>query len=534
MAAPKWNPPVETSPQEERILKRLGRVRKLFAFLRIHRHEFFDDDFQEELCAMYRDSGAGRQPKAPAMLAMVVVLQAYMQVSDAEAVEMTVMDLRWQLVLDCLGATDPLFSQGTLQQFRERLIAHDLDRRLFERTIELAEKTGAFDPKALQHLRLAVDSAPFEGAGRVEDTINLLAHAARNAMSHCLFWLDLRMSELAMKLGVRLLTGSSVKAALDIDWSDQQARAAAVERVVEEVEQVVSFVKEHKLDAKDPGLARTLDTIARIREQDLEPEPPARIRRGVAKDRQISVEDPEMRHGRKSSSRRFDGCKRHLGIDLDSGFILYCGVGPANAPDFEVMEDVRETMEENYWKLGELHIDRGYLPAGFVGELYDDGAELLCRPWMGNRKGLFSKRDFAFDLENQTVTCPAGQTVRWEPGATARFDADTCDTCALRSKCTKAAPGKGRTLSMAPREHMHEHLRRRLDAAAGRARLRERIPVEHAQAHLVQRQGRRARYVGTRKNTFDVRRCAAVQNLERNHRYLAQQQQEEEARRAAA
>jgi hypothetical protein len=48
----------------------------------------------------------------------------------------------------------------------------------------------------------------------------------------------------------------------------------------------------------------------------------------------------------------------------------------------------------------------------------------------------------------------------------------------------------------------------------GRDRIRERVAVEHRLAHLGRRQGRRARYRGTRKNLFDVRRAATVQNLE--------------------
>jgi hypothetical protein len=48
----------------------------------------------------------------------------------------------------------------------------------------------------------------------------------------------------------------------------------------------------------------------------------------------------------------------------------------------------------------------------------------------------------------------------------------------------------------------------------GRDRIRERVAVEHRLAHLGRRQGRRARYRGARKNLFDVRRAATVQNLE--------------------
>ena len=47
----------------------------------------------------------------------------------------------------------------------------------------------------------------------------------------------------------------------------------------------------------------------------------------------------------------------------------------------------------------------------------------------------------------------------------------------------------------------------------GRAKLRERTQVEHALAHVGHWQGRRARYLGTRKNLFDLRRVAVVHNL---------------------
>ena len=63
---------------------------------------------------MYRNTGAGREPLPPALLCMVCLLQAYTTTSDAEAVELTVVDARWQMVLDCLGAEPPLFSQGSL------------------------------------------------------------------------------------------------------------------------------------------------------------------------------------------------------------------------------------------------------------------------------------------------------------------------------------------------------------------------------------------------------------------------------------
>src|SRR5262245_39462065 len=118
----RWRPRQSFTKQEDALLRRLRRTRKLFAFLRDHRHEIFDDGFQEELEAMYRDTGAGKSPVPPALLAMAVLLQSYHGVSDAEAVELTVMDLRWQMVLDRLGNGEPAFAQDTFREFRERLI----------------------------------------------------------------------------------------------------------------------------------------------------------------------------------------------------------------------------------------------------------------------------------------------------------------------------------------------------------------------------------------------------------------------------
>jgi transposase len=112
-------------------------------------------------------------------------IQAYTGVSDDEVIEATTMDRRWQLVLDCLDCQEPPFSKGTLVGFRQRLIAQHLDRRLIERTIELAAQVGAFGSR---QLRAALDSSPLWGASRVEDTYNLLApRCARH-------WVSLRVS----------------------------------------------------------------------------------------------------------------------------------------------------------------------------------------------------------------------------------------------------------------------------------------------------------------------------------------------------
>ena len=63
-----WKPTVECNAREQRLLKLAGKSRKLFGFLREHRHELFDDAFQNELEAMYRQTGQGQTPQPPALM----------------------------------------------------------------------------------------------------------------------------------------------------------------------------------------------------------------------------------------------------------------------------------------------------------------------------------------------------------------------------------------------------------------------------------------------------------------------------------
>src|SRR4030088_1337733 len=156
MTIARWTPPAVPTRQEQFLLKRIDCVRKLLGLLRVQRHELFNDAFQEELASMYRTTGAGKNALPPAMMAMAMLVQGYLGISDAEMIELTVVDLRVQMVLGCLGSEAPAFSQGALQEFRERLIAADLDRRVLERSVELAKRTQAFDPcKLPKSLRVA-------------------------------------------------------------------------------------------------------------------------------------------------------------------------------------------------------------------------------------------------------------------------------------------------------------------------------------------------------------------------------------------
>jgi len=167
----RWKPSVKREV-ETAVADALRRRSRFYVFLWSIRGELFEGGFEDELIAAYEPRG--QEPCPPAMLAMVMLLQRYAGLSDADAVEAAENDRRWQLVLGTLGKTASPFGQGSLVRFRARAIAHDLDKKLVDRTVELAKKTKKF---GWQKLRVVFDSSPLEGAGRVEDTWNLIGRA---------------------------------------------------------------------------------------------------------------------------------------------------------------------------------------------------------------------------------------------------------------------------------------------------------------------------------------------------------------------
>jgi len=111
-----------------------------------------------------------------------------------------------------------------------------------------------------------------------------------------------------------------------------------------------------------PLVLSSIQTARQVEKQDVEVDSfgEVKLRQGVAQERRISVEDEEMRHGRKSRSQRFDGYKRHVLRDLDTGLVRAVGVTRANIPEASVTDAIATDLKLQKINLVELHIDRAY------------------------------------------------------------------------------------------------------------------------------------------------------------------------------
>ena len=177
------------------------------------------------------------------------------------------------------------------------------------------------------------------------------------------------MADVGQEAVAEIVCSSSLKAALDRDWDQVEQREEALDLVVQVLCAVEAWVQ--TLEFEERALAQpAVDTAKLVQEQDvqLDENNKAHLIKGVAKDRRTSVEDAEMRHGRKSRSVRVDGYKRHVLHDLDTGLIRAVGITPDNGAEASVTEAISADLERQAVSLKELHIDRAYLSSHLVRE----------------------------------------------------------------------------------------------------------------------------------------------------------------------
>ena len=492
-----------------------------YGWLASQRDELFRD---EEFAGLYV-LGNGRPSVPPSLLATALVLQTYDGVSDEEAKQRADYDLRWKVALGVELDARP-FAKSTLQEFRAQLIVHEQAAVIFQQSLALAKRRGKFRTKRGQarKLTVALDTTNILGRGAVKDTYNLLADGivklgrvlARLAGESRAAW--------AERQGFgRYATAPSFKGAVAIDWSDAEQRRRVLGEIVADADRLLELARWARtgLEAGSPAEAILLEAaglLSRVLLQDVErrDDGPA-LKQGVAQDRLVSVHDPEMRHGRKSARKRFDGHKAAVAVDADEQLITAVTVLPGNAQDDErALELVERSEATTGCAVAETLADGAYGDGQTRQAFADAGRVLVAKVPAEGASGQFPKGAFLLDLAAGTCACPGGQqTADLRPlkggGGLFHFAAATCAACPLRAQCVKGVGG--RTVRVHPQEALLQAARARQASPAGRADRVRRQVVEHRIARLVQLGIRQARYVGRTKTLFQLLMAAAVANL---------------------
>ena len=486
---------------------------------------FRDADFAEFYCP---DNGRDSVP--PSLLATALLLQSHDKVSDAEAKARADFDLRWKVALG-IEVEDRPFAKSTLQVFRAQLILHDKVREVFESSLRLARESGYLKKRSM---RVALDTTNILGRGAVKDTCNLLADGIVQLLRTLAAVEKITVKEWGKAQGYGRYLASSIKGEAAIDWSDKRARQTLLAEIVRDADRLLELSRQAQGELSENGEERqrivdAAELLGQLLLQDVERvEGGVSLKDGVSKDRMMSVHDPEMRHGHKSSSRRFDGHKAAIVVDTDSQLITAVAVLPGNAPDnLGALELVEQSEANTGVPVQEAMGDAAYGDGATRQTFADVGRKLVARvPGRPDRKH-FPKDDFVIDLAAGSCTCPAGQVThtivpagkrtdaagrvyRWQAF---QFDGAECRTCPLRSQCIAAKGRKGRRVLIHPQEGLLQEARALQQSAAYDEYRARRVAVEHRLARLVQLGIRQSRYFGRVKTRFQLYLAATVANL---------------------
>lgn len=391
-------------------LDHVGR-HSFYGFLASMRSQLFrDEEFAELYCP---DNGRDSVP--PSLLATALLLQTHDRVSDEEAKLRADFDIRWKVALG-IAVDDKPFAKSTLQLFRARLLIHKRMGDLFRGSLQFARRIGYL--KGCR-MKAALDTTHILGRGAVKDTYNLLANGIMQVVRALAATEGMKVQAWAKGHGLEHYFGSSIEGEAAIDWGDEKARQAFLREVVADAHRVLELARQAQARQPEESshrerIVEAAELLGQLSLQDVEfKEDGATLKQGVSRDRIISVHDPEVRHGHKSSHTRFDGHKAAVAVDTDSQLITAVEVLPGNARDsVGALELVKQSEENTGMEVEEAIGDAAYGDGATRQAFADASYTLIAKVPARPHKSHFPKEDFKIDLGSGTCTCPAGQVTQ--------------------------------------------------------------------------------------------------------------------------
>lgn len=475
---------------------------------------FSDDDLKDLYCA-----DNGRPSLAPSLMCGVLLLQFYDDVSDEEAVERVQFDLRWKVALDLsldYGGFDP----SSLSYFRRRLVEHGQERYAFDRFVAVGRAAGFIPDK----VTLLIDTTPVKGAGAVQDTYTLLRKGVRKLLKAAGYHVPGKRHGLSPQAQALIERYVDQDGKAAIDWSDPQQRAAQLKELVSDAEAALELAVEQSDNAEVRSIGWLLtkllgDDIVTNERGD------PQIGEGTAPDRIISVTEPEMRHGRKSKSQRFDGFKALSATEQSSELLMDMADIPASGSEGAHLLPTIQRIEAQAHVVVERAIGDGAFSSGELRAAcatYPDHPIDLVAPLAQPQDAEVAKSAFQIDLDACVATCPQGQTVAGRPGPQEdgqptllfTFPRAVCEACPLFQRCVRSHK-TGRTVRTRAFEAYLQAARARQQTETFKRLYRLRPAIERKQAELVAHGLRDTRYLGEPKRQLQRLWTGAAVNLRR-------------------
>ena len=188
-------------------------------------------------------------------------------------------------------------------------------------------------------MRVTLDTTNILGSGAVKDTYNLLADGMVKLLRALAAVARTTDREWAKARRYERYLASSINGEASIDWSDKRARQALLAGIVADADRLLELSQQAQGELGEDSAERqqivmAAELLGQLLPQDVErTEGGASLKDAVSRDRMMSLHNTKLRHGRESNSRRFDGHKAAIVVDIDSQLITTVDVLPGNPAD---------------------------------------------------------------------------------------------------------------------------------------------------------------------------------------------------------
>jgi transposase len=491
-----------------------GRISPDSYYARMHNWVMrsLTDDMFQVLYSYY-----GRPSASPIYLTTALLIQAEKEYSDLDMEGASRFDDRVKYAL-----TAPRDFEGldavTICEYRQRMFSSEVGRKLFVKVLEQAKKAGMFDENNIN----AIDSFMIYGSAARQSTYKMIYLGIKSILKFCQFY---NIKQAATKVLERTDYELDIQKP-KINWEDKDEKANLIDALVKDAYALINFVKT-VVKAEYNDLIFAYELLEKVVKQDVElgEDGKYKIIEGTAKDRIISINDPEMRHGRKTSAKLHDGYKGEIITGGEKGdLVIAIDVMPANVPDGTHMGELIDQGKENGQEIKKLYGDSAYNDREEINKRKGEIEIVAKIPAAVNKNGLYTKDDFKIDMENGTIGCPAEKTISFatdsipDSGKPICFGSENCNKCAKKDDCTKSK--NGRTVSINVNEAEILEAKAFQKTPEFKKDYAKRSHVERTISELTKHGARQGRFIGVKKTRFQLLLSSINHNIKKIMKYI--------------
>ena len=476
----------------------------------------------------------GRPAVSPAMLALVLIFQYLEQLGDRQAAAMVVSRLDWKYALH-LPLAYAGFDFSDLCEFRQRLVAHAAEGRVFERLLQRLGELGLLGGRRQQRSDSLAVLAAVRGLSRLELSMETMRLALNALEAHDLAWLRAQVpSSWAERYG-----GWSQHERLV--WSRGEPAKAETQRLLKQTGADGQWLLDKLQVAGTSAALAALPAVAQLQQvwqQQFEAtaqgvQPRAKVDT-CGPERLSSPHDPDMRYG-EHGQQSWEGyllCVTETADPDQPRLITDVQTLPAGQSDTIWVDTVQTALATRDLLPEQQYVDAGFVSGATLALSQEHGVQLIgpmqvdTSPQAHLPNGL-TVDQFTLDFERRIATCPAGQTARtWSdshdaygtPVVHIQFAPAVCQACPLRPRCMPNGTHAtyGRTLKVKTTHPLVRQRRLEQQTDAFKTLYRRRAGIEASLSELVRVHGARtARYRGLKKVHLQHLFLATAANLKR-------------------